>query len=165
MFGDKLATAQKQIASLTALIASTGFKVEAGAEPSADALKAHLSSQTKAAVDAAVAPITEQLASSNSRYAALISAIDSAGIKLGDTAAPADLPAALKTALDAAISARSARQISAAGHPHAIETPSGDTKDASSMSATELAAAIGFEKDPAKRKSLFNAYEKRFLKG
>lgn len=180
MFGDKLAAAQKQIASLTALIASTGFKIEAGAEASVEAFKAHLDSQTKTAVDAALAPVAAQAATATVEAAGLRAGIIAAGVKLGEfkaedfkvgegkTASDSAAAAGIKTAIETAVAAKSAKQIAASGHPHALpianDAPEASGGESVPQSKEEFLKAHAAIADPGQKTAYFRKYRARFSK-
>jgi hypothetical protein len=152
LFGKKFAALEGRNAAMAAMLAAVGFSVSAEAEPEVGALKAHfdkMNATTQATADAAVAQAKV--------YADGLAA---AGVKLETVSVEG-----IKAAIDATLGMRSAKQIAQAGHPAAIDTPkAADTPaaDASAMSQEELAAAIGAEKNPAKRKELYTQFEKRF---
>lgn len=180
MFGDKLAAAQKQIVSLTALIASTGFKIEAGAETSVEAFKAHLDAQTKTAIDAALAPVAAQAASATAAHAGLLAGIQGAGVKIGTfkaedfvvaegkTAADTSAATSIKTAIETAIAAKSAKQIASSGHPNALpianDAPAAATGETAPQSKEEFLQAHAAISDPAKKTAYFRKYRANFAK-
>lgn len=154
MFGDKLTAANAKITSLVALLASTGFainaaaildpKTEASEIPGVDSLKAHLAAQNKSAIAAATDPLNAQIATFAAgalELAAFKQGIADAGLKVGDfitadkaegktpedkaKAAASANAATVKTAIETAVAGKSAKQIAATGHPHALDVPPG----------------------------------------
>lgn len=182
MFGNKLAAAQDRIATLTALLAVTGIKIEGEAAlPTPEALSAHLAAENKAAAETALvdalAPVQSALAAAQAERDALRAGLAAAGIKLGDfTAADHALAegasetaatAAVKSAVETAITARAARQIAATGHPHALDIKPGEgsaSADASSApsSSEEFMSAFNAIKDPAEKTAYFRKHSRRF---
>ena len=196
MFGDKLTAAHAKITSLVALIAATGFKIdaaaildpktEASALPTADAFKAHLAGQTTAAVDAATAPLAATIsghAPVAAAHASFVEAFTAAGVKLGDFVAAdqgqgntpeakaknaaAANTAMIKTAIETRIASASAKQIAAAGHPHALEVPAGPNADQPSASETPQTkeafhAALNAITDPGDRTAYFRKHKAKF---
>jgi hypothetical protein len=184
MFGDKLTAANAKINALVALIVASGFqkisaeavadpKTEASALPSVDDFKAHLQTQQKAAVDAAVSPLNAQIAGLNTKVGELAGkvadadilreGITGAGVKLGDfvtadkaegktpedkaNAAKAANVATVKGAIETAIASKSAKQIAASGHPNAIDVPAGKQEETSASNPGTPENAEEFKKN------------------
>lgn len=170
MFGDKLTAANAKITSLVALIVASGLKLdaaaiadpktEASALPSVDDFKAHLATQNKTAVDAAVSPLNAQIVTLGADAAAAVAfraGFSDAGVKLGDfiaadkaegktpedkaKAAAAANAATVKLAIENAVAGKAAKQIAGAGHPHALDVApgNGDAPKASDVPADKAA--------------------------
>lgn len=181
MFGTKLEAAQARIAGLVALLASTGFKIEADAAtfPTAADLGAHLEAQNAGAIQKATAPLAAAKVAAEAQASAYRSAFEAAGIKLdlaaADFTAPKEGEAApavakIKTAVETAIAQRAARQIAGAGHPSAIETaPGAEPGTAADADATPANAADFMathkalkQKDPLSAQRYFRAHHAKF---
>lgn len=195
MFGDKLTAANAKITSLVALIVATGFKLdaasvadpknEASSLPSADDLKAHLATQNKAAVDAAVSPLNAQIVNLGADAAAAVAfraGFSDAGVKLGDflsadkaegqapdekaKAAATANAATVKLAIENAVAAKSAKQIAAAGHPHALDVApgNGDAPKATDIPADKTAFHATLNTlQGAERTAYFRKHKAKFV--
>ena len=182
MFGNKVAALQGQIAGLDALIASTGFKIDAEAAtlPTPEAFQAHLKGAQDTATKIALNAKDAALAGAQSEISALRAGFTAAGIKLGEfsaadyqakegeTLTPA--AAAVKSALEGALTPRSTRQIAAAGHPAALDVPAGESPGSSASADGEPATAADFKtaldaiKDPGARTAYFRKHKAKFIK-
>jgi hypothetical protein len=191
MFGDKLSTATAKINALVAIIAATGFKIEAAtiadakteadALPTADAFKAHLEGLTKTAVTNATATITAARDGEVAKNGAIVAGLSAAGVKLGDfkaddfkvaegkTLADTAGAAAVKSAVETAIAAKSAKQVAGAGHPNALEVAPETKGNVGDGSATPtnaeefLATFHALEKsDPGKARAYFRKHNAKF---
>ena len=73
---------------------------------------------------------------------------------------------AVKLAVETAIAAKSAKQIAATGHPHAIDVPAGDDKagdtTATPASAADFLATYKSIKDPGEANAYFRKHSHRF---
>ncbi|EIQ01624.1 hypothetical protein OpiT1DRAFT_00196 [Opitutaceae bacterium TAV1] len=189
MFGSKLAAAQERTSALAALVASlnlSGFDAAALANletalPTAEALGAQIASGRQAAIDAATAPLNTQLAAARADAAALRAGLAAAGVRIADTfdaaalaagpdGAPSAAVAAVKDAVTAAVTSAAARQVAAAGHPHALDIPASPSAASDSAADTDTAPATAADflkahaaiKDPAERTTYFRKHAHRF---
>ena len=158
MFGNKLATATAQVTALLAALKGIGFEAATVEAVTPAALQSHLAARENAAAEAAAAPLQAQLGV----YA---SGLVAAGITVAAGQLTADsLTQAIEAKIAASAQTKSVETIASAGHASAIPVAPGSdmAPSAESMTKAELAAAIGDEQDPVKRKRLYNTYEKRF---
>ena len=159
MFGNKLATATAQVTALLAALQGIGFEAATAEAVDPAALQSHLAARENAAAAAATAPLQSQLT-------AYIAGLAAAGITVAAEAITAEgVKAAVEAKITAAAQVKAVETVASSGHAAALAVPAGQdgAPSAETMTRDELAAAIGAEQDPVKRKRLYSAFEKRFL--
>ena len=166
MFGNKLATATAQVTALLAALKGIGFEAATAEAVTPAALQSHLAARENAAAEAATAPLAAEIASLKAANETLRSGLAAAGVVVPAAEGTAD---GVKNAVEAKIAAvaqtKAVETIASSGHIAAIAVPPGQdvAPSADTMTKAELAAAVGAEQDPVKRKRLFDTFEKRFL--
>lgn len=165
MFGTKTKAADDTIARLSAALSAMEIDPATASAEAATArlevVRAQASAEASTTYADRITALEAEKVALSGRIAAHVAAFAAAGIVV----APDATEGAITEAIQARIAAASAKVVAAAGHEVIAIAQGEGTAERSpkEMTQVELSDAIQAERDPRKRKDLYNVFKQRFL--